>query len=92
MNSKVTRGLGCFAFPCRCAATTRATISKLAKKGRVLFPAAAAVAAPPRSHCGCYLAPAQCVSSGTFLVLNLVINEADYFILTLPVVETEAIN
>lgn len=84
MNSKVTRELGYFASLCRCSVATRRTISKLAKKGRessFLLP-------PP----GSYLVPAHCATSGTLLVLNLVINEADYLILVLPVVEIDAIN
>lgn len=88
MNSKVTRELGHFAFPCRCSAATRGTISKLGKRE---LPTGATAAASPRSLCGCYLAHPHAGSSSTLLLLNSVINEADYFILVLPGMEIEAI-
>lgn len=88
MNSKVTRELGYFAFPCRCSAATRGTISKLGKRE---LPAPATAAASPRCLCGRYLARPHAGSSSTLLVLNLVINEADYFILLLPGMEIAAI-
>lgn len=88
MNSKVTRELGYFAFPCRCSAATRGTISKLGKR-ELSTPATAA--ASPRSLCGRCLARPHAGSSSTLLVLNLVINEADYFVLVLPGTEIEAV-